>query len=351
MLNDKQIFKWIKADLHGLYQVSGRKLFPSIEAMVDDIIKKHPNYKPHIDYYFARKGLHVGHYKEVSQIKDIIFDRTDDYFCRFCKKIHDPSFDSYREHKISKGYIPVVIFGDTGTGKTTFVELLSQQEGFKLVKINSSGEIKKTDFPTSRLSIFSEKLMILFDEADRWTKANYTNVQGVLGNLPILFTCNYVKKFKFDSDVVKRVEFGHLDSDAIFQVIKTLSKVNDTRASELALSCKGDIRQAVNVKEEGDLVVKDEPTPFNLAKSVLSDPTPEVFDTLEGSNESLDFVIRILSENNTGSFPERYQFNETLQIAQKYKYIVPRTIINSMLATLPKSKTRNLKFPKWRNPV
>jgi len=322
----------------------------SIEGMILQIVSLNPSMSDHFDKAMLKCGKHVGHYKETSMIKNYLVGRVSEYFCVYCKKIHVKECDDYQQHLKYRGYMPICLYSKrSGTGKTTLAQQVAKDLHYHCIKINASAGITSTMFSTSR-PLFGEKTIILFDEAERWTKNNYSLIKLNLGRAAMIFTCNDITKFDLDDDQVVKIQINPLP----VKQIKNLLKFNDpskpdSLIEKIASECKGDVRQAVRSMETGDLIVDDDFSISEITKSIFRLNDEDSYQFLLKNDEDneipVDYLAKMVSENNTGPFTIRYITNELLVFIQKNKYIIDKELIFSLFSIIPKRKIQSLKYP------
>jgi replication factor C large subunit len=169
--------------------------------------------------------------------------------------------------KIHKGERtkPVMIFGATGTGKTSAAHALAYGNGFELLELNSGDyrnteTLKKVLLPAARSrGLFSRNIMIFLDEVDELSKKFDAGAESVISQLiresrqPIVFTATdfWDQKISFLRNAVDKVEFKKATSSEIIKLLEKIVKGENTEISkdvvqEIARRSDGDIRGAIN---------------------------------------------------------------------------------------------------------
>jgi len=329
-LDYKLIHKWLKnGNIDTLY-AAYRSYYPNVESMLQDVIEIDPELEPTVFDWCLKNGKHVGHFLEVSSAK---------------------------QHMQKKQ--PFVLYGTAGTGKTTIAKQIALELGYHLIIIDASGKDMPA-FPHSEKSITGEKLAVLFDEADRGTAKFYERVlelskkKGdiVKWAIPVIFTVNFYNKFKLKVDAVYKIEINALPPDTIASILyakaKDLNLPADMaeRIDNIACECKGDVRQALNVLEHGNLIIDKDIEPMDVADVILTKQPKEAAELVSENYKSIGFVSMILSVNIHGDFAQNVMDYRVLATVDKLKYKINKDIISSLISVIDKHKKVKLSFPR-----
>lgn len=160
---------------------------------------------------------------------------------------------------------PLLIYGPTGTGKTTAVHALAASHGFELLELNASDyrdsqTLNRELMPASvSRGIFNKKMLILLDEIDELSGKYDAGAETVINQLiknsrhPIIFIANdmWSRKIAFLREKVEPVEFKKVSTEEILDLMKKILKkekkeVDQGVLDEIAERSNGDIRGALN---------------------------------------------------------------------------------------------------------
>ena len=167
--------------------------------------------------------------------------------------------------KNNKGKKALFLYGPTGTGKTSCVQALCNENDFELVEINASDSRNKKSIEellgavVNQTSLFSKGKLILIDELDgisgRKDRGAVNAIKDIVSksSFPIIFTANdaYSNKLKNLRKISALIEFAKLDTKDIMEQLKFICakekiKYADEELIMLARSCNGDLRAAIN---------------------------------------------------------------------------------------------------------
>lgn len=180
----------------------------------------------------------------------------------------------------SKGTSPLLIYGPTGTGKTTAVHALAAEMDYEVIEINASDVRNKDAMQTllghalGQQSLFFKGKFILVDEIDcvSGTK-DRGGIPAVVSlvkdaHFPVFLTANTIdeKKLKPLKKISQLVEFTALPATDIKQLLQNIVSVEHIDVDEDALNglvhrSGGDARAAINdlqtLTSDGTLTKED----------------------------------------------------------------------------------------------
>lgn len=159
----------------------------------------------------------------------------------------------------------MILYGPTGTGKTSSVYSIAEEHNLEILEMNSS-QLRKKDYileivgnAISQGSLFNSGKIILIDEIDGLSGMKDRGGAQALASLigkssfPIVMTANDPWQSKLSSLRRKcfMVEFPSLNYTNVFKVLKRISDkenitVDDKILRSLANRCGGDLRSAIN---------------------------------------------------------------------------------------------------------
>lgn len=233
---------------------------------------------------------------------------------------------------------PVMIYGATGTGKTSAAHALAYGNGFELLELSASdyrdtARLERTLIPASRSrGLFSKNILILLDEIDELSKRFDAGAESAIKQLisrskqPIVFTASdyWDPKISFLRNLVEKVEFKKVWSADVERLLSRISRsegaeVRKEIIQEIAKRSDGDVRGAINDLEAMMGAGED------LLESLgMRDRKMEVFGVLDRIFTSRDFsrprnavmksdvdigmLINWVDEN----IPKRYPMREEL---------------------------------------
>ncbi|MFH1972422.1 MAG: replication factor C large subunit [archaeon] len=160
---------------------------------------------------------------------------------------------------------PLLLYGKTGTGKTSTVHIIAKELNYEILEINSSEKRNKDAIidiignAINQQSLFYKGKVILIDDIDA---ISGTKDRGCIQSItkimdsskyPIIFTCTdpWIDKL---SDIRKKtmsIEFQQIPSIKIAKRLKEIAELESFQYNEedilkLAKKAKGDMRAAIN---------------------------------------------------------------------------------------------------------
>lgn len=269
----------------------------------------------------------------------------------------------------------VCLYGDTGIGKTALARAILETLGYEVLRFNGSFHLEESKIPVQQSTISGKKVALIVDEMDRSLKSNYLllvkllfyntykvnkktkkkKISGRKTRIPLVFCCNYIKKFKLKTEFCDKFEVEPLEDLVIEEILLETARekgieINEKRIAMLATNCHGDIRSALNNLEFGDVFKKDD---FNLYKFVQkffrSRKKDELLSKYKvgeyGSPVYLPWFVSLLSRNIRGEFNSQICDHAILGAVSKGLHVVPVEMSRLLLSCLSTSRIGKIKFP------
>ncbi|MGC8537898.1 MAG: replication factor C large subunit [Candidatus Micrarchaeia archaeon] len=237
---------------------------------------------------------------------------------------------------------PLMLFGPSGTGKTSTAYALARDAGWNLVELNA-GDYRDSASILTRLmpaamsrSLFGKMNMILMDEVDELAARFDNGANKAISDLidaakcPIVFTANdfWDRKISFLRTKVEPVAFKRVDSFSSSSFINKIAKANSIRVDENAIKAiisrsNGDMRSALNdlavIEGAGDMYddivyntlgMRDRKSDIFavLDKVFYSNTISAALRAIADSDVDVDMLIRWIDEN----VPKRYKDSRDL---------------------------------------
>ena len=232
----------------------------------------------------------------------------------------------------------LIIYGPTGTGKTSLVYALSLEAKAEILELNASDlrnseEVEKIIGQASRqASLFAPagflgKKILLVDEVDGLTHDDRGGLPELIKliestSFPIIITANDIWDRKFNElrRKAELIELKELSYTLILNILKEICRKENCQLTEdllknIAIKAKGDVRAAINdmqtINIETSISGIDERDKeekiFNVLKQIFKlRPNGETIGLYDKLNMPLDEVFLWLEEN----IPKEYKGEE-----------------------------------------
>ncbi len=228
---------------------------------------------------------------------------------------------------------PTILYGPTGSGKTTTIYALGKEYKLEVFEINASDRRNKKSINEQlsnalmQQSLFSKGKIILIDDIDALSgRKDRGAIPSILSLLektpfPIVFTC--IDPWKDKLSKLRRrctmIEYTHLKREDIVNHLKTISQkenlqYTDNNLDLLAKICQGDMRAAINdlqtqthtgfleIEDQGERDKEKEITEC-LRKILKSKKWEETYNIFYKTNLNTDECFLWLDEN----IPKEYK--------------------------------------------
>ncbi len=260
---------------------------------------------------------------------------------------------------------PLIVYGPTGTGKSTSVRLVANEEHLNLVELNASDYRDSKSIGARALpalqtrSLFGIGNVILFDEIDELSVRHDRGASAIILSIikeprsPIIFiaTDMWDQRITFLRNRTAPVGFKKPSQAEISGMLRKISKDMGMEISErtivwIAKMCNGDVRSAIN-----DLYVMEGASDDDVDIIGVRDKKSDVFTTLDrvflshtiaapmravmNSDVDKDMLTSWIDEN----IPNRYY--DTVSIHKAYDMLALSTSYSSRA-------TRSGYYTFWR---
>ncbi|MBL7148302.1 MAG: replication factor C large subunit [Nanoarchaeota archaeon] len=275
---------------------------------------------------------------------------------------------------------PILIYGDTGTGKTASVHALVNELDYELLELNASDYRNKEEIEniignsTKQLSLFNKQKLILIDEIDGINTKDRGCIQALIkiikeSTFPIIVIANDIwdQKFKDLRKTCNLIEFNKPNYLDIYNILNEITekenkKIDTSTLKEISRLSEGDVRAAINdlntILNNGDLedIYSRERKQklLNVLKFIFkSKDLKLILSNFNSLDENLDEVFLWLEEN----IPLEYDnisinkahnnlskadvFRGRIIRWQYYRFLVYQSLLMSAGVSLSKEKKNN----------
>lgn len=280
----------------------------------------------------------------------------------------------------------LLLHGNPGSGKTSFVEALASEKGLDLIELNASDirteeAIEKILGQSVRQkSLFRKGKIILLDEIDGLASMDRSAaaVNKIIkeSRFPVILTANdaYAKKLQSIRPNCRLVQFRKVNSLTLEKRLKEICKlegvlIDDLKIKTLAKTADGDIRAALtdleSLSEDADTELgfrEREKNIFEVLKIIFKSRSIEnARQAIRECDKPLEEVMWWLEQNIPLEYEKPEEVSEALELVaqadlfrskiiknQNYRFYV---YINDLLAAVSLAKEKPYyKFSPYRPP-
>lgn len=163
-----------------------------------------------------------------------------------------------------KEMLNLIIYGPSGTGKTTLARIICNELEYNLVYINaintSSTKIKEiAKSSKEKYKLTGKKTVVLLDEIHRFNKLQQDSLLEDIeyGNFIIIATTTENPYYELNKAIISRcivIKFDKLNDENISNIIRDIAKkskiqIDDEIEKYILSVCDGDARIAINILE------------------------------------------------------------------------------------------------------
>ncbi|MBW3012459.1 replication factor C large subunit [Candidatus Woesearchaeota archaeon] len=252
----------------------------------------------------------------------------------------------------------LLLYGQSGTGKTSSVVASAKEFGYELLEINASDNRNKKNVEEllgsymKQQSLFFDKKMVLVDEIDGLSGNSDRGGVSALAqlikqaNIPIILTANdaWSQKLKAVRSACTLVQFDKLKLDDIYSRLKEICTANgiefdDVALRSLARKSDGDLRAALNdletISRHSKLLKKEhiddvserekKESILNALVKVFKNSDPKIaLSATENIDEDLDELIMWVDEN----LPKEYSAHD---LEKAYDFLSKADVFRSRI--------------------
>src|SRR3989338_5626459 len=218
----------------------------------------------------------------------------------------------------------VLIFGPTGSCKTSSIYTIAKDLDYEIIEVNASDFRTKEQIEniigqaSKQQSLFQKEKILLIDEVECLSGTEDRGGSQAIINIlkssktPIILTANkYNDKLKDIKKLVKIIEFKPIPSREINSILKNICEKENIIYSEeairsIVIDCKGDLRAALNDLQSNTInqelqIVKEEREYeigiIHILNKIFKTKSPDSHKILENAEIDLEEYILWLDEN------------------------------------------------------
>ncbi|MBI5051250.1 replication factor C large subunit [Candidatus Micrarchaeota archaeon] len=170
---------------------------------------------------------------------------------------------------------PLLVHGNTGTGKTSVATVLAQEYGLLLIEMSSSDLRNKASIDkvlqsaSSSATLYGNQKILLVDDVDALQSADSGGASAISkilkeNSVPIILTATDIwdKKLSGIRSECQQIEFKKVTKSSIISVLKRIAKSESLEISEdqlklIAENANGDVRAAINDFQSSSTASRD----------------------------------------------------------------------------------------------
>lgn len=237
---------------------------------------------------------------------------------------------------------PAILYGPTGTGKTSSVYALANELNYDVLELNASDLRNKKNIEgimknaLYQGSLFGKNKIILIDEIDSLSSKDRGGISAIISaikecNFPVIFTANdpYEEKIRGLRVKSRLIEYKPIPYSVILKKLNKIlekkeKKHNQDLLMKIAVKSGGDLRGAINDLEvvsisnlenlDGIGEREKKETIFNILKLIFKGNSIEnVLGILMNSDVDLNEFLLWLDEN----LPKEYRGKDLIEAYEK----------------------------------
>lgn len=253
-------------------------------------------------------------------------------------------------HNFGDGKKAIILYGPTGTGKTTLAYVVAAEINSEIFELNASDlrdrdRLREVLRPAiEQKSLTNEKKIILVDEVDGISKDDFGGLSELIDliettNWPIILTANDIwdKNFSQLRKQCEVVQFREIDYKTIKEVLNLILKKEnkslDTNIlTGISIKAKGDLRAAINdlqiavgMEDPFKILENDrnkETDIFNALRLIFKDkPNDNTLRIFDSVNMPIDQIMLWIEENIPAEYKgvELQKAYDALSMADVFK--------------------------------
>ncbi len=232
-----------------------------------------------------------------------------------------------------------LLYGPTGIGKTLIAYVLCKEKNMHLLEINPSHERNAEALENLNKELREDsfkKKIVLIDEIDSFFREDKGGIEEIMKIIdgskhPIILTANnpFDKTLKPLREKCRVLKMRSITSSSVLKRLKEISykeklKVSDDSLYKIAVSCKGDMRSAINDLEilatgNEDLEKRDKEVDiFNLLGMIFkTKDVKRITKAIEKTDKDLDELIWWIENNIANEYEKPEEIAEAFDILSK----------------------------------
>ncbi len=229
-------------------------------------------------------------------------------------------------HNFGKGKKAIILYGPTGTGKTTLAYVAASETDSEIFELNASDLRDRTRLneilrpAIEQKSLTHERKIILVDEVDGISKDDFGGLSELMAliestNWPIILTANDIwdRNFSQLRKECELIQFREIDYKMIKEVLGLILKKEDKSLDAniltgISIKAKGDLRAAINdlqiasgMEDPFKILENDrnkETDIFNALRLIFKDkPNDNTLRIFDSVNMPIDQIMLWMEEN------------------------------------------------------
>ena len=225
---------------------------------------------------------------------------------------------------LKEGVSPIMVYGQTGTGKSLSLRLLAEEHDMELIEIDhleSKNSLERLFPAIKQKGLLGKKKVVVVDSAEKIRKNIISRIlDESIFPVVLIVDSPYNPKFSALRRKCEVIEFKRISQNLIEDRLRMICDrqgldINDITIQTIAGSSAGDLRAAIIDLETG-LVIRDRENNIFETLRILfkSGDMRKAHEAIKNSEKDTETILRWVEENIANEFHDPHDRAKALEI-------------------------------------